>query len=341
MVTYYDVPILRCLFANKQRTGAPGWSVESMVGRTVREVVGDEGWRAIEPHVTRALDGAQAHFSRTWRIPGSEERTIEVELAPQIDEFGAVSGIHLLATDVTTRKLAEELLAQRTQELARSNAELELFAYVASHDLQEPLRMVQSFLELLTQRYRARLDADAMEFIGFAVDGARRMRLLIDDLLTYSRVGTAAKPMEPVDLGEVFASVQRNLRVAIDESGAHLGADNLPSVMGDPVQLTQLFQNLIANAIKFWRDQPPQIDIAAQREGDWWRLSVRDNGIGISADQFDRIFVPFQRIHSCSTYPGTGLGLAICKKIVERHGGRIWVESEVGKGSRFNLTLRY
>ena len=339
MVAYYDVPTLRCLFANKQYADAAGCTVESVFGRTVREIVGDEGWHAIEPHVTRVLGGMQAHYTRTWRIPSGKERTIEVELAPHVDQFGVVIGIHVLGTDVTARKLAENLLARRVQELARSNAELELFAYFASHDLQEPLRMVRSFLQLLDQRYRDKLDSSANEYIGFAVDGTARLQTLIDNLLTYSRVGTQAKPLEPTDVNAIMADVLRNLRVAIEESGARVTYADLPRVMADATQLTRLFQNLIANAIKFRRDQPPQIDIAAQREDNWWHFSVRDNGIGIAADHFERIFVPFQRLHSRSTYPGSGLGLAICKKIVERHGGRICVKSEPGSGSRFNFTL--
>jgi signal transduction histidine kinase len=230
-------------------------------------------------------------------------------------------------------------LAQRSQELARSNAELEQLAYIASHDLQEPLRMVASYLQLLEQRYGGRLDADAHEFIGFAVDGATRMQALIDDLLTYSRVGSRAQPLQPTECMAVVEAVIRSVRVAIEESGTRVTYDPLPTVTGDATQLMQLFQNLIANAIKFRRDQGPEIHIHAEPEDGFWRFSVQDNGIGIAPEYFNRIFVMFQRLHSRSTYSGTGIGLAICQKIVERHGGRIWVESTPGTGSTFQFTL--
>jgi light-regulated signal transduction histidine kinase (bacteriophytochrome) len=230
-------------------------------------------------------------------------------------------------------------LAQRSQELMRSNAELEQLAYIASHDLQEPLRMVVSYLQLLEQRYGGQLDSDAHEFIEFAVDGATRMQALIDDLLTYSRVGTRAQPLQPTDCMAVVEVVIRSVRVAIKESGTRVTYDPLPTVAGDATQLMQLFQNLIANAIKFRRDQGPEIHIHAEPEDGFWRFSVQDNGIGIAPEYFDRIFVMFQRLHSRSTYSGTGIGLAICQKIVERHGGRIWVESTPGTGSTFQFTL--
>jgi PAS domain S-box-containing protein len=244
-----------------------------------------------------------------------------------------------LSLEVVERKRAEAVLAQRSQELARSNAELELMAYVASHDLQEPLRMVASYMQLLEKRYKDSLDADARDFIGFAVDGAKRMQALIDDLLTYSRVGTITISLQPVDCMTVVKKVINSIRVAMDESGARITCDPLPTVMGDATQLAQLFQNLIANAIKFRGDQAPQVHIYAESDENCWRFSVQDNGIGISPEYFDRIFVMFQRLHSRSTYPGTGIGLAICKKIVERHGGRIWVESSPQQGSIFKFTL--
>ena len=244
-----------------------------------------------------------------------------------------------LQQEIVVRQKAEEVVEQRSQELARSNAELEQMAYVASHDLQEPLRMVASYLQLLQQRYGWQLDADAHEFIGFAIDGAKRMQALIDDLLTYSRVGTRAKPLEPTNCAAVMDAVLHSLRMAIEESGAQIRCEALPVVMGDAAQLMQLFQNLIGNAIKFRGGQAPRIQIRAEREDGFWRFEVQDNGIGIAPEYFDRIFVMFQRLHSRSKYPGTGIGLAICKKIVEQHSGRIWVESEPGKGTIFKFTL--
>ena len=243
--------------------------------------------------------------------------------------------------DITEHKRYEERLAGLIEELRRSNAELEQFAYVASHDLQEPLRMVASYTQLLARRYEGKLDSDADEFIGYAVDGANRMQTLINDLLTYSRVGTQAQQLGPTDTGDVFEVVFANLRRAIEESGAEVTSSELPTVMGDKTQLVQLFQNLIANAIKFRREgERPRVEVGAQRraEGDWL-LWVRDNGIGIEEHYKERIFRIFQRLHGKGEYTGTGIGLAVCKKIVERHGGRIWVDSEVGEGSTFYFTL--
>jgi light-regulated signal transduction histidine kinase (bacteriophytochrome) len=245
-----------------------------------------------------------------------------------------------LAVELDERRQAEYRLAQYASDLARSNAELEQFAYVASHDLQEPLRMVASFTQLLAKRYRDKLDQDAQEFINFAVDGATRMQALINDLLAYSRVGTQGKPFRPTDGEAVFKMAVANLARSIAQSGAIITHDPLPTICGDEVQLIQLFQNLIANAVKFHGQEPPQVHISARRQDAEWVFAVRDNGIGMAPEQQERIFSIFQRLHHRSEYPGTGIGLAICKKIVERHGGKIWVESEVGRGSIFYFTVR-
>jgi len=247
----------------------------------------------------------------------------------------AVVGVH---TDITARKRAEEALAEKADQLARSNAELQEFAYVASHDLQEPLRMVSSYVQLLEQRYAEALDEDAREFIGYAVDGAKRMQALINDLLAYSRVGTRGKPFAPTDCEAVLEAVLSNLEIAITESGAHVSHDPLPRVVADEGQLARVFQNLVGNALKFC-DGAPEIHVSADRRDGEWRLAVRDNGIGIEPEQQERVFVVFQRLHGRGEYPGTGMGLAITKKIVERHGGRIRVESEPGKGSTFYFTI--
>jgi signal transduction histidine kinase len=243
--------------------------------------------------------------------------------------------------EINERVRAEKALAQLAQELARSNADLEHFAYAASHDLQEPLRMVSSYVQLLARRYQGALDADAHEFIAFAVDGAKRMQRLINDLLAYSRVGTRGKEFEPTDCAAVLQQALANLRVAITENAAVVTHGSLPTLRADDSQLVQLFQNLIGNAMKFRNENAPEIYISAEHIDDesHWLFSVRDNGIGIDPQYAERIFVIFQRLHTREEHPGTGIGLAICKKIVERHGGRIWVESEAGKGSAFYFTL--
>jgi len=223
--------------------------------------------------------------------------------------------------------------------LQRSNTEFEQLAYVASHDMQEPLRKIASYLQLLSQRYQGQLDADADEFIGYAVDGAKRMQALINDLLAFSRVGTKAKPFALTDCMHIVKTALADLQFAIEECGARVDIGELPMVMGDATQLSQLFRNLISNAIKFHRDEPPVVRVSAEPAGAFWRFTVSDNGIGIAAEYFERIFVIFQRLHGRGQYAGTGIGLAICKKIVERHGGQIEVRSVVGEGSAFALTL--
>jgi PAS domain S-box-containing protein len=239
------------------------------------------------------------------------------------------------------QELQKELMQRRRaeEELARSNKELEQFAYVASHDLQEPLRMVTSYVQLLARRYKGNLDGAADEFIGFAVDGAARMQRLISDLLTYSRVGTRGKEFEPTDCEIVLQRSLKNLQIAIEEKQAVVTHDPLPTIMADNVQLGQLFQNLIGNAIKFQGTEPPHVHMSVSRNGNSWVFSVRDNGIGIAPEYAEKIFIIFQRLHTRDKYPGTGIGLAVCKKIVERHGGQIWVESESGKGATFCFTL--
>jgi signal transduction histidine kinase len=244
-----------------------------------------------------------------------------------------------------TEKLAEShatlehQVEERTAELNRSNRELEQFAYVASHDLQEPLRAVAGYCQLLKRRYIEKLDGDAREFLEYAVDGAERMRALIDGLLDYSRVQTQGRPFADVDCESVLDWALRNLEASLVESGAQVTRSAMPVLFGDDGQLARLMQNLIGNAIKYRGEKPPEIRIEAQERDDEWVISVADNGIGIDPKHFDRVFAIFQRLHTREEYPGTGIGLAVCKRIVERHNGRMWVESEVGRGSVFFFTI--
>jgi PAS domain S-box-containing protein len=267
------------------------------------------------------------------------KRHVEVSISLLRDSSGKPTGFRGISRDVTDRKQAEEALKEKTEELARSNRDLEQFAYVASHDLQEPLRMVTSYVQLLARRYKGKLDSDADEFIGFAEGGAIRMWNLINALLAYSRVGMRGTQLEPTDCETAISQSLNNLKVAIEENGAVVTHDSLPMVMADNSQLVQLFQNLIGNAIKFRGKEPPRVHVSAGRNGNGWVFSVRDNGIGIAPEYAERIFIIFQRLHGLEEYPGTGIGLAICQKIVEQHGGRIWVESEVGKGATFYFNL--
>jgi light-regulated signal transduction histidine kinase (bacteriophytochrome) len=278
-------------------------------------------------------DRSFEHIENKFVYPDGTVGWFELSIQP-IPE-----GVFVLSLDITDRKQAENELRQTATELARSNAELEQFAYIASHDLQEPLRAVAGPIQLLQQRYAGQLDARAGEFIQHAVEGAGRMQTLINDLLTFSRLGPRGQPFQPTGCAEVLAAVLANLAVAIRESGAVITHDPLPIVTADRTQLIQLFQNLIANAIKFHADDPPAIHIGVEQKTGEWLFAVADNGIGIEAQYFERIFVIFQRLHTRREYTGTGIGLAICKKIVERHGGRIWLESEPGQGSTFYFTL--
>ena len=245
-----------------------------------------------------------------------------------------------LARNIIERKKAEQEKIKYTQDLERSNKELEQFAYIASHDLQEPLRMVGSYMQLLERKYKGRLDKDADEFIHFAVDGANRMKQLIRDLLNYSRMGRESHKAE-VDVIEVLKEVQSNLHASIKESNAVINFNGMPVINADRTQMLQLFQNLIGNAIKFRRDATiPVINISATRENDHWLFSVADNGIGINKEYSDKVFIIFKQLHDKSKYSGTGIGLAIAKKITEQYGGKIWFESDPGKGTTFFFTLK-
>ncbi len=264
---------------------------------------------------------------------------VYVSSAPVYDGDGNLRYGVVIVSDITKQKQAEIELQQITIALQRSNQELERFAYVASHDLREPLRMVTRFSQLLAERYRGKLDEDADEFIGYITEGAARMDMLVNDLLEYSRVGSRARPLERTNLNLVLGEALRNLAVSIEENDADIRWEVLPTVLADHTQMIQVFQNLLSNAIKFRGEEPPVIRIGAWQDGDAWLITVKDNGIGIDPLYAEKVFEIFQRLHNRDKYPGTGIGLAICRRIVERHGGRIWVESAEGEGSAFAFTL--
>ncbi|MFC2049676.1 PAS domain S-box protein [Chloroflexota bacterium] len=296
--------------------------------------------RALRDYAARSIEnGEEFKYDLDAILPSGKRTAFAASMRPIKNESGRVIRLFGTVQDITERKRAEEELNNAMEELRRSNAELERFAYVASHDLQEPLRMVSSYMQLLERRYKDKLDADANDFIDFALGGAERMHELLNNLLVYSRVGTKTKPFKRTDMEAVLQATLDNLQVAIKESKAKVSHDPLPTVMADEGQMVQVLQNLIGNAVKFRGEKQPLIHVSAEQRDSEWVFSVKDNGIGIEPQYFDRIFLIFQRLHR-EEYPGTGAGLAIAKKIIERHGGRMWIESQPGKGSTFYFSIK-
>ncbi len=331
---------------NSQAVALFGHHREDLVGRTLDNLLvrrDESGEPAAEPD-GKARDSAVVNFQALAAKYDGVRKSGElfpIELSRRPLEVGGQRLLISAIRDRTEQEHAEEALSKYSLDLARSNAELERFAYVASHDLQEPLRMVSSYTQLLSRRYKGKLDANADEFIAYAVDGANRMQKLINDLLALSRVGTQARPSEPVDTGAVLRRVLSDMGGTIEAAGATVAVpDGMPTVLADGTQIGQLFQNLVGNAIKFKGTEPPRVEISVgPAEEGFWRFAFKDNGIGIEPQYFERIFVIFQRLHGKEQYPGTGIGLAICKKIVERHGGQLWVDSQPGQGATFLFTL--
>lgn len=276
---------------------------------------------------------------REWLQVDKSGRRLWIEVNLKHAVIAGKNCVLAVMRDITDRRQADEALRRQARELEASNAELKQFAYVASHDLQEPLRMVASYVQLLARRYQGKLDSNADEFIAFVVEGVNRMQALINDLLTYSRVGTREQVFYQTNCEEVLDQALGNLKMAIEESEAVITRDPLPSLTADFSQLVQVFQNLVGNALKFRGQEQPHIHISAQHKGSEWVFSVKDNGIGIEPEYAQRIFMIFQRLYSKADYPGSGIGLAICKKIIERHGGKIWVDSQPGRGSTFFFTI--
>lgn len=279
------------------------------------------------------------HLLLVWNMWHTSHRLESVVKAIAAAVTVAAAIGFAMINDISGSKRAADELKRVNEELRRSYAELEQFAHVASHDLQEPLRMITSYLQLIERRYDALLDDDGREFIHFAVDGAKRMKALIKDLLDFSRTGTDAANRQAVEARLLLENALTNLKTAIEESGAQITTDPLPTIVADPILFTQVFQNLIANAIKFQKGTAPSVHISVQRQAREWIFSVRDNGIGIEPHHRDRIFRIFERLHNSEQYSGSGIGLAITRKIVERHGGQIWVESQPGTGSTFHFSI--
>src|SRR5258706_4731782 len=329
-------------FANVHVREMFGYRTEELIGKSV-ELLIPERFRSKHPGFRQGyLADSRARAMGVGRdLFGVRKDGREIPIEIGLNPVQTQGGLFTLAAiiDITERKKIEAEMKRSFDELERSNMELEQVAYVASHDLQEPLRMVSSYVQLLARRYQGKLDSDADEFIAFAVEGANRMKVLINDLLAFSRVGTRGKELAPVMLEEIFEHAVHNLQLTIEESGATVTHDQLPQVMADDGQMLQLIQNLVGNALKFHSEEPPKVHVGARREKDRWLLFVRDNGIGIDSQCWERIFVIFQRLHNREEYQGTGIVLAIARKIVERHGGQIWVESKPDQGSTFFFTL--
>ena len=332
----------RFMKVNRRLCEILGYGEQELIGRPVKEISHPEDRNLTDSQRMRVRSGEKhsVRFEKRYIRKSGAIVWVDLSVALACDASGVPQYEIALFNDITERKKAEAALREAHEELKRSNAELEQFAYVASHDLQEPLRMVSSYTQLLMRRYGDKLDGDAKDFTAFIVDGATRMKQLIEDLLAYSRVGTRDKNFKPVDAESSLKRALTNLRAAIQDSGATVTQDKLPTIPCDEVQLAQLFQNLIGNALKFRKpDVAPAVHVGAAEQGAEWEFMVRDNGVGIEPQYFERIFMVFQRLHDKGEYPGTGIGLAIVKKVVERHGGRIWVQSQPGAGTTFHFTM--
>ncbi len=335
---------LKFTYVNPAIIDMLGFTTEEWIGSKLPEHCPPEDMQEMQKLMTKEIASQEKHrwvvFESGFIHKNGTEIPCEVSARILFDEDGMPTSMQGTTRDVTERKIARAKLNKTLSDLKRSNTDLEQFAYVASHDLQEPLRMINGYLDLIKRKYKGKLDSDMDNYIELVVSGAYRMQLLIDDLLKYSRVGNHANPLIPTECENILDQSLSNLKTSIDDSGAVVTHDPLPTLIADGSQLVHVFQNLISNAIKFKDGKPPRIHISAKKDGSEWLFSVADNGIGIEPEFFDRIFVIFQRLHGKSEYSGTGIGLAICKKIVRQHGGRIWVESEIGEGSTFYFTIQ-
>lgn len=326
---------------NKAAERIFGYSADEIIGRPVFILAAPDRIDEMPEILSRIRRGERIeHFETKRRAKNGQIIDVSLTVSPILDDQGRITGASKIARDITDKKLVEKAVAVHAERLARSNADLQQFAYVASHDLQEPLRNIAAFSELLKRRYKGQLDADADDFIDSVVSAAERMGLMIRDLLEYSRTSSAEDIIsQQVDLNVALERALQNVDRALSEGGGAVQGDKLPTVRGDMVSLTMLLQNLLSNAIKYRRPEcPPRITIHAKQDGGFWVISVNDNGIGIEERYFHRIFGMFKRLHG-DQYPGTGIGLTLCRRILERHGGKIWVESQPAHGSTFSFTL--
>jgi len=336
-----DARTFQCTFVSKQAERMLGYPVDRWLKEPNfwKDLIASSDREAVLQACAKAIE-EKRNYELEYRVVASDQRILWVRdivtVVLRNDRPIALRGVMV---DITDHKQTEDALAHRAEELAQSNEELEQFAYVASHDLQEPLRKVANYTEMLAKKYKSQIDTTADKYINYILDGANRMHKLIQDLLAYSRVGKGPLAMEPTDFATLVKQVINDLEDSIRENHAKVTSNGLPKVFANPTQMREVFQNLVGNAIKFHGHEAPQICIGAEQKGGNWVFSVKDNGIGIDPRFTSRIFVIFQRLHTPAEYPGTGIGLAICKKIVETHGGRIWVQSQLGKGSTFYFTL--
>ncbi len=337
---------LRYLWVSRRYAEWQRSTPEAIAGQAIRNVLGPSAFAVIRPHIERVLAGERVEYEAHVAYSTIGPRWIRADYIPTYDATGAVIGWVAAVSDITALKTAEAEverinadLQKSNARLARSNEDLERFAFAASHDLQEPLRIITTYVQLLVRTYPVELDGNAKMVAGNIVDAASRMRALLADLLAYSEIGgDSEEPIETVDLNSVIETVRQNLKVAMDETCAQIDSEDLPRVAGYCGHFIQLFQNLLGNAIKYRSENPPRIRISCQREGGELRFAVADNGMGIDPQYHEKIFGVFKRLHG-SEIPGTGIGLAICKRVVERYRGRIWLESQVGGGAIFFFTL--
>ena len=332
---------LRYLWVSPAYAAWMGIPANQIAGRYIREVIGPEGYAAIRPHMERVLTGQKVDYTAkiTFRTIG--ERWIHAVYVPLTSDDQTVEGWTAFVSDITKEKLSEDRILKSNRELARVNEDLNQFAFAASHDLQEPLRMITAYSQLFVRGYRRQLDGEAAICVEYITEGTKRMGDLLADLLAYTQVasnGHGAETLTPVNLNQVFSKVLENCKAAIAETQAIVSKDELPNISGHEPHFIQLFQNLITNALKYRSDLPPRVHVSVQEQNGLWRIAVADNGIGIAPEYHQQIFGVFKRLHG-NAIPGTGIGLAICKRVVERYGGEIWIESQVNQGATFYFTV--